>query len=57
MAIGLSLHGDLDVGTVVEVVGEVLQLLGSMGPDYKCVIHVMESACGLEGCPAEYHLL
>jgi hypothetical protein len=40
---------------VVEVVDEVLQLFGSVGPDHEYVI--MESTCGLEGHPAEYHLL
>jgi len=58
MAVGLSLHGELNVGMdVVEVVDKVLQLFGSMGPDHKCVIHVMEPTCGHEGHPAESHLL
>jgi len=38
MAVRLSLHGELDVG--MDVVEEVLQLYGSMGPDHECVIHV-----------------
>jgi hypothetical protein len=38
MAIGLSLHGEFDVGMdVVEVVEEVLQLFGSMGPQHYAV--------------------
>jgi len=58
MAIGLSLHDELNVGMdVAEVVKEVLWLFQSMGPDHECVIYVTETICGLEGHPAENHLL
>jgi len=51
VAILLSLHGELDD----EVVEEVTQFFRSMGPGHN--IHVMEPTCGLEGHPAECHLL
>lgn len=58
VTIQLSLHGELDVRMDVnEVVMEVLQLFGSMGPYFECVIHVREPACGLVGHPAKCHLL
>jgi hypothetical protein len=56
MAVGLRLHGELDVGMdVVEVAEEALQLFISMGPDHEHVIHLREPTCELEGHPAESH--
>jgi hypothetical protein len=44
-----SLHCELNVG--MDVDEKVLQLFQSIVLDHKCVIHVMEPTCGLEGCP------
>jgi len=53
VTIRLSLHGELDV----EMVKEIIRFLGSMGPDRECIIHVAEPTSGLEGRLAESHLL
>jgi hypothetical protein len=42
---------------VVEVVNEMVQLFGSMGPDHGCVIHVTEPTCMLVGHHTECHIL
>jgi hypothetical protein len=58
MAFSFCLHGELIVPVdTVQVVIEVLQPTGTMGPDDETVIHIMEPAEVLMGCPVECHFL
>jgi hypothetical protein len=58
MAFSFCLHGEQIVPVdTVQVVIEVLQPVGTMGPDDETVIHIMEPAEGLMGCAAECHFL
>jgi hypothetical protein len=58
VAVSFCLHGELNVLVdTIQVVKEVLQPVGTMGPDDESVVHIMEPAEGLMGCPVECHLI
>jgi hypothetical protein len=58
MAFSFCLHFQLTVLVdTVQVVREVHQPVGIMRLDDETVIHTMEAAEGLTGCPVECHFL